>query len=680
MSSRAFGVEDLWAIPRLGAPSLAPDGDRAVVALTRYDLARNEGRDEIWVLSLRGRLRRRLAEVSTGSDPVWSPDGRRIAFIAKREGDEVPQVYVIDPDGGEARRVTRLATGASNLRWFPDGRHVAFISWAWPNLATPEAQARRMREQDKDPVKVHASERVSYRYWDHWLSDGRLPRLYIASVAGGGCRDLLAGTPMSLLWFDPTRELFDISPDGREVALSADFSPEPKWGNDTDIVILDVASGKWKNLTAGNKRGNSEPRYSPDGLHLAYLACNYRRSLDDQARIVLRERRGGATRLLAAEWDRAPTHLRWAPDGQAMYCLAEDRGHQRVFRLALADGQPKAQTGSGTVSGYDLAADGHTLVCARSDMRTPPELVLLHGQGEPRVLFAPGKRVVEHAPLGEVREFQVSGAHQEPVHMWVTYPPRFDPKKKWPLLQMIHGGPHAAWLDFFHFRWNPQVFAAQGYVVVSVNYHGSSGWGQAFLESDNGCYGEKELADVEAATDFLLEQGYIDARKLYAAGGSYGGYMVAWLNGHTTRYRAYVCHAGCWDWMSMMATDVYSYFNRELGAFHWDDEARVLAQSPHHFAGKCATPTLVIHGELDYRVPAAQGLQYYATLKARGVPARLLVFPDENHWILKPRNAKRWTEEFLAWLARFGGPRLKASGAKAPASRSPARPAPAAKR
>jgi len=665
-SAKAFTVEDLWAIPRLSAPSLAPDGQRLVVAATSYDMGKNEGRDQIWVQSVKGRARRRLAEASPGSDPRWSPTGHHIAFVAKREGDDTPQVYVIDPDGGEARRLTRLATGASNLRWFPDGRQIAFISWAWPDLATPQAQARRMKEQDKDPVKAHASERVSYRYWDHWLTDGRVPRLYAVSL-NGVCRDLLAGTDLSLLWFDPTRELFDLSPDGREVALSADLSAEPKWGNETDIIVLDLASGKRKNLTHGGGRGNSEPRYSPDGRYLAYFSCDFRRSLDDQPRILLRERKTGKTRMVAAPWDRAPSHLRWAPDSRSLYCLAEDRGHQRLFQIALEGERGAARSGAGTVTGFDLGAGGDTLVFTRSRFTLPPEIVAA-GKGQERVLFAPGQRVIERVRLGEVREFEVKGADGEAVQFWVAYPPGFDSAMKWPLLQMIHGGPHSSWLDFFHFRWNAQIFAAQGYVVASVNYHGSSGWGQRFLESDNACYGAKEMIDLEAATDHLLGQGCIDPERLFAAGGSYGGYMVAWLNGHTSRYRAYVCHAGCWDWMSMMATDVYGYFNRELGAFHWEDEGRVMAQSPHHFAANCGTPTLVIHGELDYRVPAAQGLQYYATLKAKGVPARLLVFPDENHWILKPQNARRWTGEFLDWLARFGGPRLKRSSAAAKSS------------
>ena len=237
------------------------------------------------------------------------------------------------------------------------------------------------------------------------------------------------------------------------------------------------------------------------------------------------------------------------------------------------------------------------------------------------------------------------------------HPPDFDPKKKWPLLHNIHGGPHRSWGDNFHFRWNNHVFAAQGYVVVCVNYHGSSSFGQRFLESITGEWGKRELADVEAGTDHMLRTGYIDRHRLLAAGGSYGGYMVAWMNGHTDRYKAYVCHAGCFDWVAMFADDVWYWTPKELGANYWDDPAKVDAQNPRARAKRMKTPTLVMHGLLDYRVPDAQGLAYYNTLKAKGVPARLVFFPDENHWILKPQNSRLWYREFFAWLERFAGSR-----------------------
>jgi dipeptidyl aminopeptidase/acylaminoacyl peptidase len=260
--------------------------------------------------------------------------------------------------------------------------------------------------------------------------------------------------------------------------------------------------------------------------------------------------------------------------------------------------------------------------------------------------------------LGEVREFTIEGFGGDPVHMWAIYPPDFDPAKKWPLLHNIHGGPHSIWGDNFHPRWNNHVFAAMGYVVACVNFHGSSSFGQEFLESIEHDFGRRELADIEAGTDFMLEQGYVDRERLVAAGGSYGGYMVAWMNAHADRYKAYVCHAGCFDWVAMFADDAWYWHPKEFGAWYWDDSKKVEAQNPRAMAKRMKT--LVMHGLLDYRVPDAQGLAYYNTLRAKGVPARMVFFPDENHWILKPQNSRLWYTEFEKWLARF----VKTGGVK----------------
>jgi dipeptidyl aminopeptidase/acylaminoacyl peptidase len=312
------------------------------------------------------------------------------------------------------------------------------------------------------------------------------------------------------------------------------------------------------------------------------------------------------------------------------------------------------------IEGYAVSRDGEGIAFSRATLKSPPALFAMRsdGTGE-RAIETLNRALLSRVRLGEVREFSVKGWRGEPVQVWVTYPPNFDPKRKWPLLQSIHGGPHSAHTDGWHFRWNAQVFAGYGYVVVGVNYHGSSGFGQRFIESITGDYGMREFTDVEAGTDFMLRQRYIDRERLVASGGSYGGYMVAYMNGHTDRYRTFVCHAGCYDWVSMMATDGYLFFAKELGAFHWDNPARVMKQSPHHYARRFKTPTLVIHGELDYRVPANQALQYYNTLRSRDIASRLVYFPDENHWILKPQNSRLWYQEFFAWVKRYA-----AGGAK----------------
>jgi dipeptidyl aminopeptidase/acylaminoacyl peptidase len=666
-AKRPFDVDALWAVKRLGTPTLSPDGRLACAAVTSYVMDRNAGTTELWLYptgaggaaGMRHKPRR-LTSGDKDSNPRWSPDGTRIAFIAKRRDDAEPQIYLIAPDGGEATRLTNLATGASALKWFPDGKRIAFVSWVWPDLRTATAQAKRVTERSDAKVKVHITERGEYRYWDHWLTDGREPHILACDAATGRCTDLLAGTGLALQPWDPESVHYDIAPDGGELALTVDPAAEPGMMHRCDIVVVNIATRRAKNLTTGSGFSDEHPRYSPDGRHIAYHAYDTARAYNDQGHLRILARKTGKSVRIAPAFDRATTDLQWTPDSSALLSLTEDRGRVGVWRHPLGDAMPVELVRGGVVSGFSQSRDGAVLAFARDTAQHPPALFASAGDGSgERAIETHNRALLADHALGEIREFTIDGFDGEPVQMLVTYPPDFDTKRKWPLMHSIHGGPHAAHHDGWHFRWNTQVFAGQGYVVAAVNYHGSSGFGQAFLETITGRYGEKEFADIEAGTEFLLAQGYVDPTRLTATGGSYGGFMVAYMNGHTDRYRAFVCHAGCYDWVSMMATDGYRFFASELGAFPWDDEARVMRQSPHHYVKAAKTPTLVVHGELDYRVPATQGLQYFNSLKAKDVPARLVYFPDENHWILKPANSQLWYREFFAWLARYAPPAAK---------------------
>lgn len=669
-------VDALWAIKRIGVPTLAPDGRFACAPVTSFSMERNVGTTELWLFptgfdSPAGAKPRRLTAGDKDSDPRWSPDGTRIAFTAKRNDDAEAQVYVIAPDGGEATRLTDIATGVTAIKWFPDGRRLALVSWVWPDLAGEREQAKRVKERKDAKVKAHLTERAEYRFWDHWLTDGREPHVFACDASSGKCADLLAGTGLALQPWDPTAELYDISPDGRELALTIDPAAEPGLMNRCDIVVVDLRTRRTRNLTRASGLSDEHPLYSPDGASIAYHAYDTARAFNDQGQLRVLDRRSGRSRHVAPRFDRATTHLRWTPDSSALWSLTEDRGRIGLWRVT--GDTPEAVVPGGVISGYDCSRDGRVLVYARDSARHPPALFACRGDGGgERPLETLNRALLARHALGHVEEMTIEGWHGEPVQMFVTYPPGFDRKRKWPLMHSIHGGPHAAHHDGWHFRWNTQVFAGQGYVVAAVNYHGSSGFGQRFLETITGRYGEKEFADTEAATDHLLRQGYVDRERLAATGGSYGGFMVAYMNGHTDRYRAFVCHAGCYDWVSMMATDGYRFFASELGAFHWDDEARVMRQSPHHYVKRAKTPTLVIHGELDYRVPATQALQYFNSLKSKDVAARLVYFPDENHWILKPQNSRLWYREFFAWLARFTPAKSRATAGLAASSRSAA--------
>jgi dipeptidyl aminopeptidase/acylaminoacyl peptidase len=658
-AKRPLTVEDMWAVKRPGAPALSPDGKWAAVEVASYDMKENTSASDIWLLATDGSAQKRLTtHAARESGPAWSPDGKWIAFTTRREGDDATQIYVISPEGGEARRVTKISTGASGIKWLADSQHIAFVSWVWPQLKSDEEQARKLKEQRESKVKAYVIETTNFRYWDHWVADGRLPHLFTVNVATGDTLDVLAGTNLSLPRTEPGAGSYDFSPDGNEAAIVTDLEPDPGYRPNDDVVVLDTRSGKWWNLTEDNKADDGSPRYSPDGKWLAYTR-QLIPDAPDRQRVVVVDRAAKSKRTVAENWDYSVGGLIWTPDSKGFVLTAEEKGRQHIWTLAASGGTPKAIAQGGTNSSLDLSGDGKTIAFVRTTMGMPGAVFAANADGaNARKLEKFNDELVAQWDLGEVRSVDYKGWNGESVQMWVIYPPKFDRSKKWPLLQMVHGGPHGAWMDQFHFRWNMHAFAAAGYVVAAVNYHGSPGWGDAFTDSIHGRYGTKEFADIEAGTDFLIAEGYIDADRLTAAGGSYGGYLVAWMNGHTNRYKAYVCHAGVYDLVAQMASDYVRGRQRAYGGFPWEAPGAAKS-SPHTYAKNFKTPTLVVHGEQDFRVPLTQGLEYYTTLRMLDVPAKLLYFPDENHWVLKPQNSRLWYQEFFAWLEKYapGGPK-----------------------
>jgi dipeptidyl aminopeptidase/acylaminoacyl peptidase len=616
----------------------------------------NQTTATLWLLSTLGGRPRPLTQCgSKDGAPQWSPHGDLIAFTAKREQqgvkDDETQLYLIAPDGGEAWRAAEVATGVDAFRWCPDGRRLVVLSWVRPDLKGTQAQAKAHKAFRQRKESGYATSQAQYRHWDSQLPMGRVPHLWVMDVASGRMRDLFEGTTFELTRCDPDRNAFDISPDGRRIVFAFDPAAEKRTGNCFALAEMELKGARVRELARDAGWDMGAPRYSPDGERIAFLASHQGRKHTMPAQLCVWERDSGRWELQSGEWDHelhAP--LLWEEDGQALLFTAEQKGRKHLWRFDLPDRRAELVVRGGNVSAFDKRAG--TLVTL-ADAADHPARLHAHLPGDkPRRIEKFNDRVLAGVALGRHEERWFKGALGDQVQMWLSYPSGFDPKKTYPLLHVIHGGPHAAAGDSWHYRWNVATFAAMGYVVCSVNYHGSSGFGYAFLDSISHRYGQLELQDIEAATDELLKQPWADKRRVFAAGGSYGGYLVAWMNGHVApgRYRAYVCHAGCFDWTAMFADDAYPWHAREFGAWYWDDPAQVNAQSASSFAAHMRTPTLVVHGALDYRVPDQQGLAYYNTLKARQVDARLLWFPDENHWVLKPRNSRLWYAEFFAWL------------------------------
>ncbi len=657
-----LGVDDLWRIERVGAVALSPDGTRAVCGLTRYSMDDNQGASSLWLLSTTGEAPRPLTHCGDkDGQPAWSPDGRHIAFVARREQegrkDNTPQIYVIASDGGEARRVSDFACGVEAFKWFPDGRRIAFVSWVWPDARGTKAQARRYKAFSERKESAYLTSEAQYRHWDHKLPMGRVPHLHVLDLDSGRVRDLFEGSDFELPRSEPNADCFDIRADGQRIAFV--FDPQKEKQNDHchALAELNLRQGQFRDLMRDDAWDAQAPRYSPDGRQVAFLASHQGLRHTMPAHLALADAASARARwqVCSADWDhdvQAP--LRWAPDARSVYFPAEDRARRHLYRFDFDQRQATVVAPGGWVHAFDVAADA--VLTAADAMNHPVRVTVRLGDAAAQRIETFNDELLRDIRMGEHEEVAVTGALGEPVHAWIVYPPGFDRKSRhrYPLLQAIHGGPHTASGDTFHYRWNNQVFAAQGYVVVCVNYHGSSSFGHAFLDSITHRWGELELQDIEAATDWFLTKPWADRKRVYATGGSYGGYMVAWMNAHVPagRYNAYVCHAGCFDWTAMSANDAYAWHARELGAWYWEDMARVHAQSPHAYAAGMATPTLVVHGALDYRVPDQQGLAYYNTLKILGVDARLMWFPDENHWVLKPRNSRLWYREFFDWLER----------------------------
>ena len=650
--ARALTAEDLWALPRVGAAVPSPAGGLFAVAVTRYDMEQNKGRSRIWLVPTgNGEARALTSPDHSSAEPAFSPDGNDLAFT-RRGDDGKTQLYVMPLDGGESRRLTDMPLGAFDPHWLPDGSGIVFASMLLKGHLTIDATRAELERRDKDPVKVHVTEDRVYRYWDTWLTTGEVPHLFLLEIASGKLRDL---TPESTTWFDwiePGGQ-FDIAPDGREIAYPGIFPTPDGTRIRSAIFTVAVDGGPVQCLTPDHPADDLRPRYTPAGDAIVFGMSHDPLFYADRIRLMRADRKTGRVTPWLDTWDRSPSHWQFAPDG-TLYFEAEDVGRLSLFALK-GNGPPREVRRGGTLSSVAVTPEGRLLYTAQ-DLVSPPEVHSCSASGaavERHTRFT--EPVMSKVRLGEVRELTFEGSAGEPVQMFVVLPPDYHEGKAYPLVQVVHGGPHGISSDGFHWRWNAQMFAAPGYVAALVNFQGSTSWGQEFARRILGAWGERPFEDVMKATDLLIASGLADPDRMAAAGGSYGGYMAAWIAGHTDRFRCIVNHAGVYDLMSQYASDVTQGRALAMGGEPWDGIEAIDRWNPARYADGFNTPMLVIHGEKDYRVPVTQGLECYGVLKAKGIPARLVYFPDENHWVLKPRNSLLWYREVLGWLERWLG-------------------------
>lgn len=685
---RPLTAADLWAMKRVGAPKPSPAGRHVVFSVGAYDTEKNRGRTRLWLLTDGEAEPRALTSDEFSSDqPAFCPNGSRLAFVRRKEGEK-PQLYLLPIDGGEAQKLTDFPLGVFDPKWFPDGRRVAFgapvlVGEAAPpppgappvtptpppapaRTDEPESVARTRRllaAREAETIRARVSEDRIFRYWDRWLTDGQLPHLFVLDTETQRVTDI---TPDSTHWFDwmePGGQ-YDIAPDGAEIAFAANGTEPPYALLNWDIFAVALtheadgrtSAGPLRNLTPGSSADDLKPRYTPDGAALIYG-----RTLDplfyaDTVRLVRYDRLKGTHTVLTDHWDRSAVAWEVSRRNGRLLIQADENARGALFSMAAEPGAAVAKlVAGGSVSGVAEGPDG-TLWFTHQDLSHPPEVHSCAADGGGlRRRTGVNDALLATIAMGRVEERVFRGAGGADVQAWVIYPPGFDPQRKYPLVQVIHGGPHAISADTFHWRWNGQAFAAPGYIVMMVNFHGSTSWGQEFAASIVGAHGDRPFTDVERGTDLLIAEGNVDPTRLAATGGSYGGYLVTWIAGHTPRYRCLVNHAGVYDLLSQYASDVSQGRSKAYGGEPWDGLQNIDRYSPCRFADGFSSPMLILHGENDYRVPHTQGLEVYGVYQAKGLPARLVSYPDENHWILSPRNSLHWYGEVLGWLRRWLG-------------------------
>jgi dipeptidyl aminopeptidase/acylaminoacyl peptidase len=656
---KPFDVERSWAIQRIANPAISPDGNTVIAPVSRVVMSEDKSYSDLWLWRSDGSTERAFTtHVSNESAPAFSPDGKQLAFVAQRDDDKAPQLYLMPLEGGEARRLTTLGSGVQSPKWFADGKRIAFVSRIFVDLPLTE-QSKRIEERTASKMTGRVWDAGPVSAWDQLL-DERQFHVFSVDLQGGepAALTLASGLELPRAAVQGTDTLFAIAPDGSELAFVAD-SDAKRESQNLDIFTIELRGeaessaelpNRPINRSLGNEAGDSMPLYSPDGRYLSFVQQRIKGFYADKGRLMLLERSGAkALRELFSDWDRSADGLIWAQDSKRLYGAIDDAGTVRAYELPI-DGKPRALTSESSFSGLALSRSG-TLVALRQSFIEPPTLVRLNAKsGAAQKLSKINDALLSETAMGTFESVTYAGANGQPIQMWVNYPPNFDRNKKYPFFMIIHGGPHNATTNGMSFRWNAQVFGSWGYVSAWPNFHGSSGFGQAFTDSINPEWAEKPYQDVIKATEWMAAKPYIDADRMVAGGGSYGGYLTSIVLGRKHPFKALVAHAAVYNLYTQVAAD----FSVELPRFggFWEGDNRTVLErnSPHLAAANFATPTLVVHGQTDMRVPVNHGMELYQTLLMKGVPSRLLYYPNENHWVLKPQNSVFWYQQVQKWF------------------------------
>jgi dipeptidyl aminopeptidase/acylaminoacyl peptidase len=643
-----YAVEDLLKIRRVGDPQVSPDGKRVAFTIGDVNFDANRTLTQIYITSSAGGDMKQLTNgAGSSSSPRWSPDGRKIAYVT---GD---QVWVMEADGDNKEQVTKISTGAGGPVWSPDGNWIAFLSDVYPECTTDECNRTKDEAAEKSKVKAHVTDRLLFRHWVEWR-DRKRTHVFVVSSKGGAARDLTPGDFDSPPYAVAGDVDYSFSPDSKELAYLRNPDKIEAISTNSDVYIVPTAGGPARNITARNKGYDDTPVYTPDGKYIIYRSQATAGFEADRWRLMAFNRSTGTSAELLRGFDLAVDEVALSPDGNTIYFTAGDRGYENIYKVPVTGGAQQKVAGNIFASNLAVGPD-NTFVFVSSTLSAPSE-IFRGNAGSVIALTHVNQELMDQARLRPAEETEWTGALGKKIHGFIVKPVGFDPNKKYPLIVIIHGGPQSAFNNNWGYRWNPQIFANAGYVVFQPNPRGSTGYGQQFTNEISGDWGGKPYVDImNGVADVLRRNSFIDRTRIGAAGASYGGYMVDWILGHNSdprfRFKTLVSHAGVYNLTSMYgATEELWFPEWEFKGTPWSNPAMYARWSPNMFVRNFKTPTLVTAGELDFRVPYSQSLELYTALQRNGVESKLILFPDEGHWILKPQNSAFWYHNVLDWF------------------------------
>lgn len=648
-SKKTITVDDLWAMKRIGSYDISPDGETIAFTLTSFTFEANKGNTDIYLIDADGKNLRALKNSDKNEgEPKFSPDGKSIAFT--RGG----QIWLCNPDGSNEKQLTDIYTGASGFKWSGDGKKMLFVSSVYPDCTTQDCNEQRDKEKEESKVKAEIFTELMFRHWNDWRGHKR-SHLFLLDVNTGEFVDLTEGNsedvpPMAL----GSSNDYNFSNDVNEVAYALNPEFTKATSTNIEIYLLSLTPDTDPKLISTSKGVDCQPVYSPDGKYIAWTSMKREGFEADKKDLILFDRKSGKMINLTEDYDRSVDEFIWTPDSRTIYFTAGNEIYNSIYKINVNSAEIELFHKENYNTNIKISTDGKTLYFLKQRSDLPNEIFSLSTDGKntlKRITFT-NEEILSQLEMNPVETFWCEGANGDKVQSILVKPPFFDPNKKYPMMFLIHGGPQGAWEDNFHYRWNLQMFAGAGYVVVAPNPRGSTGYGQKFTDEISGDWGGKVYVDLMNTYDYAVKNfSFIDPQNTFASGASYGGYMINWIAGHTDRFSALFCHNGTFNLESMWGTTEELWFPEwDIGGTPWENREAYEKWSPHRYIHNAKTPMLIVHSAFDFRLSEEQAFQLFTSLQRLGVESKFLYFPDETHFVSKPQNAKLWWNTVFDWF------------------------------